>query len=351
MKFFLLLIFLLLFSGAATCQTSVNLNLPKAEEIERVEISVQSWINWYQPVELLKLLPKFVAKEGTYLTKQPFQRGTFVLKNGKRIEWMANSNRSILLYEETARDRKEQLFVLPEQETKPPFPIFDEKGDTGFIDASGKVVIQPHPGANSSEKTNRQRIVKTVEDFSEGLALRFDADKRARFVNERGEEVFRLAPDIKTDASYYTAQGYEDRSAAYSSRFSHGLVLVYKQVAGRKLFGYLDRAGKTAIDFRFDDATPFSDGLAGVVIREPDKLFKGYINPQGEFVLRNTADIAPFYNGLAFHLLKIRTISQKPDFRNIYGYMNKQGKYVWLSPDAENSMGKAWYKENFVGAR
>ncbi len=86
-----------------------SLNLPKPEDVARIEISNTNAIDWYKPEELLSLLPDFVAVEGTYLSKQPFQYGTFVLKNGKKIKWMASGRDSILLYDGS----REQLFKIP----------------------------------------------------------------------------------------------------------------------------------------------------------------------------------------------------------------------------------------------
>jgi hypothetical protein len=110
----LVLFILLLFSVEAMCQESEKLKLPKPAAIRRIEISKTSMHNWYKPSELLRLLPEFIASEGTYGDKAiPFQYGKFILKNGREINWMANYTDSILLYEETSRGRKEQLFVLP----------------------------------------------------------------------------------------------------------------------------------------------------------------------------------------------------------------------------------------------
>ena len=117
------------------------------------------------------------------------------------------------------------------------------------------------------------------------------------------------------------------------------------------MFGYLDRTGKAAIDFKFTEAGYFSDGLAGVRIREGDKDYKAYINQKGEIVLKDTRDNDPFKNGLALHFLHLWTISERPNARNIYGYMNKQGKYVWLSPRAENYLDKEWIKGNYIGPK
>src|ERR1044072_1464125 len=91
--------FLLVFSFEVMGQKTEKIELPKPGEVKRVEISNTSMVNWYGPAELLKLLPKFVAAEGTYGTKAvPFQYGKFILKNGNEISWMANSKNSILLY-------------------------------------------------------------------------------------------------------------------------------------------------------------------------------------------------------------------------------------------------------------
>jgi hypothetical protein len=49
-------------------------------------------------------------------------------------------------------------------------------------------------------------------------------------------------------------------------------------------------------------------------------------------------------------MLKLLNISPRPNSRNISGYENDEGKYVWLSPNAENHLDKDWIKENYIGA-
>jgi len=104
----------LIFSIEASAQKNEKLKLPLPGELERIEISNTSQVQWYKTEELRRLLPKFVASPGTYLTKIGFQRGTFVLKNGKTIKWMAGYTDSILLYEGS----KYQLYVLPKKYKK-----------------------------------------------------------------------------------------------------------------------------------------------------------------------------------------------------------------------------------------
>jgi hypothetical protein len=91
----------------------ITLQLPKPTDVAKIEISNTSANDWYKKEKLMELLPYFVAIEGTYVSKQPFQYGTFVLKNGEEIKWMAGGKDTILLYE----DSREQLFRLSKSET------------------------------------------------------------------------------------------------------------------------------------------------------------------------------------------------------------------------------------------
>jgi WG containing repeat len=238
------------------------------------------------------------------------------------------------------------------------------KGWIGFIDKKGQWAIKPKffqasPFLNGFARVQSEydynnkaesfylidKTGRKVEDttdclrqhsFTEGLALIYDEKKGVRFINEQCDEVFKVSADIKPDSI---------------ENFSEGLLLVEKEINGNKMFGYLNKTGKVAIDFKFSQATPFSDGLAGVNIKEGDKDDNAYINKTGEIILKNTRGTAPFKNGLAFQYLHTWTISERPKGRNIRGYMNKQGKYVWLSPRAENYLDKDWIKENYIGVK
>lgn len=231
----------------------------------------------------------------------------------------------------------------------------------GFFSAShfknGLALVSDDPTAKDFhliDKTGRK--VSDVKDclwrytFSEGLAL-VTSDKGSGYINEKCEPVFKLPMDIKTDAIHHFSVDYSSyTSYAQSAHFSEGLAVVYKQDStGKKLFGYIDRAGKVVIPLQFTEAEPFSEGLAGVIVENNGQNYNAYINHKGETVIKNTRSISLFKNGLAYHHLALRTISERPNFRNIYGYMNKEGKYVWLSPDAEIHLSKEWIEKNFIG--
>ena len=508
MKKFLFAI-LLLFPAALICQVNEDLKLPGAEDVERIEISNTSMVNWYKPEELLKLLPKLVPSEGTYLTKGAFQRGIFILKNGKNIAWMVGDKGSILLYS----GGKEQLYVLPEEEKKkqpvaaaagPLFAIWDADGKEGFIDIEGNVVLKPTEEvrqfseglapvkvgdkwgyADLTGKVVIEPRWKTyniynppVTAFSEGLAAvnesaegyseddneywtyecgyidktgayvikpvrrqwcgQFHKGRAAVKVDPRGPEKLKTVGDIGyidtkgnivIPPKFYEAgnfmdgyalvsddweefprlnsylvdkngnkaagvkdcrwryrfsdgpalafsakekrfDGYINENCEYviklpadifaetgTSNFSQGLAAVYKQRAllpgeesysahRPKTWGYIDVTGKITIPIQYKNAGRFSEGFA-IVGREMDG--DTYIDLKGNVAFGKSISKGTFENGLAFQMLHLWTIGEKPNARNIYGYMNKQGKYVWLSPRAENYLSKEWILENYIG--
>ncbi len=525
MKLMILLMFIVsvfITVNAQVADIRESLKLPKSEDVAKIEI-IKNVVDWYKAEELLKLLPDFVASEGTYLADKFLQRGTFILKNGKKITWLANGKDSILLY----NGSREQLYRLPEIKEKITFKIWDKDGNDAFIDVDGNPVLNPElngrrefsdglapfssggkwgyvnekgevvikprwndlkgydfpavtpfheglaaviegamcyseddsdyfaykcgyintkgeyviapkfrqscgafsdglarisvdfkggeyeagkgwigfmnkqgkwaferrfydvgdfhdgfalvrsepkvsvkiPGTNSpgdnpdpklfylidtnGRKVENKKDCRWRYEFHEGLAMIDKENNQKAFINEQCEEVFRLSPDLKTDAYYFLYKGYSG-DWAYSAYFSEGLLPVYKLIGKARFFGYLDRTGKTVIDFKYADATPFSDGLAGVKIVNKDNApatDNFYINRKGEIVLKNTRGFAPFYNGLAFHYLATWTISERPNARNIRGYMNKRGKYVWLSPGAQTHLDKDWIRENYIGPK
>ena len=147
------------------------------------------------------------------------------------------------------------------------FPIINKDGKWGYIDKSGKVIIQP-------------QFVGRVQFFSEGLAGATTDGRKLGFIDKSGN--FVISPQ------YDDALFFSDGLAA---------VLVDKKI------GYIDRTGKFVITPQFESgggdtrwAYPFSDGLAGVFTG--DKC--GYIDKSGKFVINpQFKECFPFYEKLA----------------------------------------------------
>lgn len=198
------------------------------------------------------------------------------------------------------------------------FFVIEENGKSGFIDRTGKVVVEPRfigcsykmrfaedlavactkdsDKAGFIDRTGKFVIEQKFADarnFSEGLAVAFFGEyhmhrgfEKAGFVDKTGkivvEPVFSRAMD-----------------------FFEGLAAVYKD--GR--WGYIDKTGKTVIPFKFDYAFSFSGGLARVFV--DDKY--GYIDRQGNFVVRpQFTEAENFSEGLALVRIGGETIFPYP---------------------------------------
>ncbi|MBW4574012.1 MAG: WG repeat-containing protein [Aphanothece sp. CMT-3BRIN-NPC111] len=87
-------------------------------------------------------------------------------------------------------------------------------------------------------------------------------------------------------------------------------------------YGYIDKTGKLVVSPRFDYASNFSEGLAGVGIGKKS----GYINKKGELVISSVPNEPyPFSNGLA----PVRINKQ-------WGHIDRNGKLV-ISPQFDEA--------------
>ncbi|MGH9956809.1 MAG: WG repeat-containing protein, partial [Pyrinomonadaceae bacterium] len=182
------------------------------------------------------------------------------------------------------------------------FRIFKDK-KFGFIDRSGKVVIEPK--------------FDWVEDFSEGLAL-VDLNRTKEFIDETGKVVLvpkdfevingftdGLARGNITNQSSYT-KGYIDKSgklvidtkASGACEFSEGLACV-----PANKWGFIDTSGQFVIKPQFDEVSYFHDGLATFTVWDQSKASRhqqGYLDKTGTIVVKPQYDIAQWFSeGLA----------------------------------------------------
>jgi hypothetical protein len=87
------------------------------------------------------------------------------------------------------------------------------------------------------------------------------------------------------------------------------------------LFGYIDTRGEWVIPPRFQYANDFSDGLAGVSLREDGW---GFIDRTGKEVI--PAKYAWVYGGFRHGVAEVA-------FDRKRGYINKAGEWVWEPSD------------------
>ena len=106
------------------------------------------------------------------------------------------------------------------------------------------------------------------------------------FIDPNGEVVIEPIFDSVNNSWWDWPQG-----------FSEGLAVVGKD---NKL-GYIDKTGQFVIAPRFDRAAPFSEGLARVMIKDPNgNEYTRYINKNGEYAFdKKFRDSSNFQDGLA----------------------------------------------------
>lgn len=168
-------------------------------------------------------------------------------------------------------------------------------GKIGYIDKTGKIVIEPR-----FDKDRRWWLTRHYFEparFSEGLAPAA-IDKRYGYIDETGE--FVINPTFE-----------------FASPFSNGRGKV--QDPNTLEYGYVDRKGQLVIKAKYEDARDFSEGLAAVRL----KYKFGFIDLQGKEVIHAQFDKADnFSEGLALVHVNNDTF-----------FIDKQGKAVLRSSD------------------
>ena len=179
------------------------------------------------------------------------------------------------------------------------FTIYGEDGGTGFIDASGKTVVEPRfQGAGF---------------WAEGLcAIR--EDRKWGFIDVTGGKVV-IEP-------IYESTGYV---------FSGGLCGVL--IDGK--WGFIDRTGVVAIPPQYEQVGRFTEGLAAV---QEDGLW-GFIDGKGTMVIKPRFEVGQqeleFRNGLA-HVKETHGSEH---------YIDKRGKTIWSSSRTSDQVPYVLQKE------
>lgn len=199
----------------------------------------------------------------------------------------------------------------------------------GFIDKTGKVVIEPK--------------YKEALFFSHGLAPVM-IDNKWGYINKKGILVIRAEFDtaswfqeglaiVKQNGKY----GYIDTkgkivlpcSFADASEFREGLAkvgLCQTATSHRSecLMGYIDKRGKIVIPAKYAYAEDFHEGLAAV--STSSRMIWGFIDKTGKMIIpERFSGTYGFSNGLA----AVFTGGYYFQGKGKMGYINKKGEYVW----------------------
>ncbi|WP_417346607.1 WG repeat-containing protein [Ferrimonas sp.] len=192
----------------------------------------------------------------------------------------------------------------------------------GYINSAGDWVIAPK--------------FEGARRFSEGLAAAIGegeyGSKRYGYIDTRGEWViepaFEDARDFaegraRVESNYKWGMINSDGSwvilpkFAEMDAFSEGLAVVQKLPGDYSSDEYIDGRGDIALDGRFDEAYPFSEGRARVWKRR--KGF-GFIDDRGRWIVRpGYAQAEDFSEGLA---------SVQQSRNGLFGYIGPDGHWV-----------------------
>lgn len=203
-------------------------------------------------------------------------------------------------------------------------PVAFHKAKWGFIDKTGKVVIEPR--------------FAQLENFSEGLAAaRIERAGKWGYIDRTGRVV--IEPQFDLGGQFHEGfaavkvgekWGYIDRTGrlvvepqfAWADRFSEGLAAVKpaSERPGTEKYGYIDTKGKIVIAAQYPNYGRFADGLAAVAFpAEADKPSRyGYIDRTGQVVIPPQFEYASsFSEGRALY-------KQGPK----WGYLDRKGQVV-----------------------
>jgi hypothetical protein len=171
----------------------------------------------------------------------------------------------------------------------------------GYIDKKGEFVIPPR--------------FSNAQEFSEGLAWVVEGGisgvaPKVGWIDKSGQRVVTKVDgrEFSTypDAHYYT-------SPSLDWRYSEGLVPFFAIVENKPLWGYMDRNGKVVIK-------PI------LVYYEAKRVWAAGLPPEGKIVIEPKGHrVNPFLGGIA--RIDFYTSVTEPD----YGYIDKQGRFIWRS--------------------
>lgn len=117
----------------------------------------------------------------------------------------------------------------------------------------------------------------------------------------------------------------QDISIQENVEYDNTLYPVYIGEYPNEKFGFIDQTGKLLVDYIYDDAGFFHEGLARVGKKINDKMFYGFINEKGDVAIGieyNAVSDYGFSDGLCFFELGSRK-----------GFLNKEGVVAFYLPN------------------
>jgi len=256
------------------------------------------------------------------------------------------------------------------------YPVL-KGGKWGYIDETGKVVVEPRFKRASYFSDGLAKVVwkdwpeyidrtgkritedtyMVAGDFSDGLALAVGVDigRELAFIDKRGnvtvrlkgkgfglDDDFPLPRFFEGYAVFYMGSGYgvlDKRGKVvvkptyrHLDNFSGGRA---RALVDDDKWGYIDTSGKLVIPARFDIAGSFSNGLACVAEEVGKKRFRvGYIDPSGKLTFQLGFEAggvdSPYgcYHGGDFWGWRFSEGLAGVQKGHLWGYVDKKGEFA-----------------------
>jgi hypothetical protein len=215
--------------------------------------------------------------------------------------------------------------------TEQPSPVTSSRlllvsvgGKKGYIDESGKLVINPQWDSAYRFADGRALVCVGECDFEHTLGHSYSkgADLEQTFkygyIDENGKMVI--------NPIYEDAGNFSEGLAAVCA--GAGCYLGTNNKGKEKKWGFIDRQGNTVIPPQFASASEFHEGFASVSVGGKG----GYIDKNGRFIINpQFASTFNFENGVA--AVCVDNDGKDTSNRTKCGYIDKSGKYIWQPTD------------------
>jgi DNA-binding transcriptional regulator/RsmH inhibitor MraZ len=176
----------------------------------------------------------------------------------------------------------------------------------GFIDKTGSMVIEPKftsPGG-FNEGLSLTRIGGKTIDPSPGARIDVPLGGRLVYIDRSGKTIIEL-----------------DEGIDHARPFSEGLAPVGVVKSDKRLYwGYINMTGKFVIEPQFDDAGLFSEGIARILLNGKS----GLIDKTGKILFQTNFFLMNYFQG---GLMQVYASVDLPSAK--MGYIDRTGKLIW----------------------
>jgi WG containing repeat len=180
----------------------------------------------------------------------------------------------------------------------------------GYMDCTGKIIVEPQFCFGWNFSGGLATVGVSVKVKSAGFR-KYESQVKRTYVNTQGKLItppqFDRCEDfaeergiVKIDHDYgcldTSGRCIVEPQFLFMGQYSHGLS---HTALDSQQWGFIDLDGNMAIPFKFEDATPFREGLAAVRLNNK----WGFINRLGEFVIEPIYDAMNTYPSWAYNIL------------------------------------------------